>query len=269
SVRIPAAFCGVTGMRPTTGLVSTRGVLPTSWSLDAVGPLAWSAEECEQLLETMAGRSLAGGDVGDDLRVGVLTGLFDAAEPAVAEACARALAELPGEKESVSLPLHEEISTITQLIMLPEATNAHLSWLRTRLGDYGGDVRARLLAGLLLPSTAYATGLRARRWARAEYERALGGYDVLVAPAVPITAPRLDSIPEDYRLLIMPYNSPAALLGLPAVVAPCGFVEGLPVALALTGRPGEDGTPLAAAKAFQQVTDWHEQRPERSLARVA
>jgi aspartyl-tRNA(Asn)/glutamyl-tRNA(Gln) amidotransferase subunit A len=269
SVRIPAAFCGVTGMRPSWGLVSTRGVVPTAWSLDTVGPLAQSAGECEWLLQAMAGRALGGRQAGDELRVGVLTSLFDRAEPAVATVCEQALAELPGRKEPVTLPLHEELSTITQLIMLPEATNAHLPWLRTRLADYGADVRARLLAGLLLPPTAYVTGLRARRWARAEHERALGEYDLLVAPAMPITAPRLDAVPEDYRLLLMPYNSPAALLGLPALSVPCGFVDGLPVGLSLMGRRGEDGTPLAAAKALQHVTNWHTQRPERALSRVA
>jgi len=269
SVRIPAAFCGVTGMRPSWGLVPTSGVVPTAWSLDTVGPLAWSAEECERLLETMSGGLLDGRDAADDLRVGVLTELFEDAEPEVATVCEAALAELPGQKESVSFPLHEELSTITQLVMLPEAASAHLHWLRTKLADYGADVRARLLAGLLLPATAYTTGLRARRWARLEHERALGAYDVLVAPAMPVTAPRLDAIPEDYRLLLMPYNSPAALLGLPALSVPCGFVDGLPVSLSLTGRPREDRTPLAVAKLFQQTTDWHEHRPERSLARVA
>ncbi len=268
SVRIPAAFCGVTGIRPTWGLVPTGGVQPTAWSLDTVGPLAWTAEECGRLLETMAGQPL-GGAVGDDLRIGVVTSLFERAEPAVAALCEQALAELPGRKEEVSLPLHEEISTIAQLIMLPEAANAHLHWLRTRLADYGADVRARLLAGLLLPPTAYVTGLRARRWARAEHERALGAYDVLVAPAMPITAPRLDAVPEDYRLLIMPYNSPAALLGLPALSMPCGFVDGLPVGLSLTGRRGEDATPLALARAFQQLTDWHTRRPSAAREAVA
>ena len=269
SVRIPAAFCGVTGIRPSWGLVSSRGVVPTAWSLDTVGPLAWSAEECERLLETMADRPLGGRSAGSDLRVGIVTSLFERAEPAVATVCERALDELPGQKEPVTLPLHDELSTVTQLVMLPEATSAHLPWLRTRLADYGADVRARLLAGLLLPSTAYITGLRARRWAQGSYERELGGYDLLVAPAMPITAPRLDAIPEDYRLLLMPYNSPAALLGLPALSVPCGFVDGLPVGLSLIGRRGEDGTPLAAAKAFQQATEWHAQRPERVLARVA
>ena len=261
SVRIPAAFCGVTGMRPSTGLVSNRGVVPVSWSLDTVGTLARTAEECEQLLEVIADRLLGGGEAVDELRVGVVTSLFERAEPAVAAACERALVDVPGRHEPVAIPLHEEIATITQLLMLPEATNAHLRWLRTRLADYGPDVRARLLAGLVLPPTAHVTGLRARSWARAEYERDLGGYDLLVAPAMPITAPRLDMIPEDYRMLIMPYNSPAALLGLPVLSMPCGLVDGLPVGLALTGRRGEDRTPLAAAKAFQQATNWHEPRP--------
>jgi aspartyl-tRNA(Asn)/glutamyl-tRNA(Gln) amidotransferase subunit A len=265
SVRIPAAFCGVTGIRPSTGLVPNRGVVPVSWSLDTVGTIARTAEECERLLEVIADRPLGGGEAGDELRVGVVASLFERAEPAVAAACERALADLPGRHEPVAIPLHVEMATITQLLMLPEATNAHLRWLRTRLADYGPDVRARLLAGLMLPPTAHVTGLRARSWVRAEYERELGGYDLLVAPEMPITAPRLDAIPEDYRLLIMPYNSPAALLGIPALSMPCGFVADLPVGLALTGRRGEDGTPLAAAKAFQQATGWHERRPPFSF----
>ena len=269
SVRIPAAFCGVTGMRPSWGLVPTRGVVPTAWSLDTVGPLAWSAEECERLLETMAGRPLGGRDAGDDLRVGVLTRLFEAPSRRWRR---RASVRSP------SCPVRRSRSRSRST----RRCRRSRSWSCSRRprtptstgcargsADYGADVRARLLAGLLLPSTAYTTGLRARRWARAEHERALGGYDLLVAPAMPITAPRLDAIPEDYRLLLMPYNSPAALLGLPALSVPCGFVDGLPVGLSLMGRRGEDATPLAAAKAFQRVTDWHTQRPERALSRVA
>ncbi|MDX6399173.1 MAG: aspartyl-tRNA(Asn)/glutamyl-tRNA(Gln) amidotransferase subunit [Gaiellaceae bacterium] len=259
SIRIPSAFCGVTGIRPSAGLVSTAGVFPTAPTLDTVGPLARSAAECRQILETLAGRSLD--PPARDLRIGVVTSLFEGADPGVAAACEAALRDLPGRLEPVTIPLHEEIGTITQLIMLPEATAVHLPWLRTRLADYGADVRARLLAGLFLPQTAHATGLRARGWVRDQYERALGGYDVLVAPAMPITAPRLDAVPPDYRLLVMPYNSPAALLGLPVVVAPSGFVDGLPVGLALTGRRGEDGVPLALAQALQERTDWHLRSP--------
>jgi aspartyl-tRNA(Asn)/glutamyl-tRNA(Gln) amidotransferase subunit A len=230
-----------------------------AWTLDAVGPLARSADGCRQALEIMASRSLEPAD--DVPRVGIVTRLFDEADPQVAAACEEAVRALPGEHEPVELPLLDEIATITQLVMLPEAAAAHLPWLRTRLADYGPDVRARLLAGLLLPSTAYLTGRRARSWTRSLWERELGDLDLLVAPAMPIVAPRLDAIPADYRLLIMPYHSPAALLGLPVTIVPCGFVDGLPVALSLTGRPGADGATLAAAHAFQQATGWHERRP--------
>src|SRR5205823_10701723 len=118
-------------------------------------------------------------------------------------------------------PLHDEIATIGQLVLLPEATAVHLRWLRTRLADYGPDVRARLLAGLFLPSTAHVTGVRAQRWARDEYRRALAPYDLLVAPAMATTAPRLAAIPREFRLSIIPYNTPASLLGLPVTVVPC------------------------------------------------
>jgi aspartyl-tRNA(Asn)/glutamyl-tRNA(Gln) amidotransferase subunit A len=259
SIRIPAALCGVSGHRPSSGLVPTHGVVPVAWTLDTVGPLARSAEQCRRALEVMAGGPLAA--KGEIRRVGVVTRLFEHADPAVAAVCEEALRALPGRPEPVELPLHEQISTITQLVMLPEAAAAHLGWLRTRLADYGPDVRARALAGLLLPSTAYVTGLRARRWVRSLWERELAGFDLLVAPAMPVVAPRLDAVPADYRLVIMPYNSPAALLGLPVTVVPCGFVDGLPVGLALMGRFGEDDLTLRAGEELQRATGWHERAP--------
>jgi aspartyl-tRNA(Asn)/glutamyl-tRNA(Gln) amidotransferase subunit A len=211
SIRIPAALCGVTGHRPTAGLVPVDGVVPVAWTLDAVGPLARSAAECRRALEVMAGCEL---ERKAPKRIGVIRSLFEQADPEVAEVCGEAARAL-GDAEPVELPLHEEIATITQLVMLPEAAAVHVGWLRTKLADYGPDVRARALAGLLLPSTAYVTGLRARNWVRSLWADALGGYDLLVAPAMPIVAPRLDDVPPEYRLLIMPYNSPASLLGLP------------------------------------------------------
>ena len=260
SIRIPAALCGVTGLRPSTGLVPNDGVIPTGWSFDTVGPMARSAEDCARVLAAIAGRPVAL-DRPRDLRIGVVSDLFERADARVAALCEDALAELPGRVERVAIPLHDEIATIVQLILLPEAATVHLPWLRARLADYGADVRARLLAGLLLPSTAYVTGLRARRWAIEEYERRLGAYDLIVAPAMPIVAPRLDAVPADFRLLIIPYNSHWTLLGTPAASVPCGFVDGLPVGLCLAGRRLEDDLVLAAAHAFQQATFWHERTP--------
>jgi aspartyl-tRNA(Asn)/glutamyl-tRNA(Gln) amidotransferase subunit A len=134
-------------------------------------------------------------------------------------------------------------------------------------------VRARLLAGLLLPGTAYVTGLRARRWYLDQLTKVLDGYDLLTHPAMPIVPPRIGeetvrvaSEEVAYRLALIPYNSPWALGGLPAASVPCGFVEELPVGLALVGRRRAEATVLRAAHAFQQVTDWHERRPAAARA---
>jgi Asp-tRNA(Asn)/Glu-tRNA(Gln) amidotransferase A subunit family amidase len=191
-------------------------------------------------------------------------------QAAVDELVAQGAAVKPTE-----VPLLEEAGTINQLVMLPEAASVHLPWLRERLADYGPDVRARLLAGLLLPPTAYVTGLRARRWFTDGIRRLFERFDLLAAPAMPITAPALgeDSVEVrgetmPYRVALIPFNSPWSLAGLPAASLPCGFVDGLPVGLALLGGRHEDGTVLRAAHAFQQSTDWHERRPavESALA---
>jgi aspartyl-tRNA(Asn)/glutamyl-tRNA(Gln) amidotransferase subunit A len=276
SVRIPAAFCGVTGLRPSTGLVSNRGVVPVSWSIDAVGPIARSAEDCALLLDVIADTStdLGGGVAG--LRIGVVEALLDRADPrvaAVVQAAVDELAALGATLEPTEVPLLEEAGTINQLVMLPEATNVHLRRLREQLADYGPDVRARLLAGLLLPPTAYVTGLRARRWFDDRLRKLFASFDLLVAPAMPITAPPLgedavevrgETMP--YRLALIPFNSPWSLAGLPAASLPCGFVDGLPVGLAVVGRRLEDGTVLRAGHAFQQATDWHDRRPPPEAA---
>jgi aspartyl-tRNA(Asn)/glutamyl-tRNA(Gln) amidotransferase subunit A len=280
SIRIPACFCGVTGLRPSTGLVSNRGVVPTSWRFDTVGPLARTAEDCSLLLEALAPAyrpELGGGVAG--VRIGVVEELFDRAEPAIAERARSAVDELRSlgaEVEPVVVPLLEEAGTIVQALMLPEAAQAHLGWLRTRLADYGSDVRVRLLAGLLLPATAYVTGLRAQRWYLGELRTALDQFDLLAQPALPMLPPRIgeemvvlhgETLP--FRLAVIPFNSPWTLAGAPVASVPCGFVAGLPVGLALAGRPGEEATVLRAAATFQRASDWHSRRPEPAVGTVS
>jgi Asp-tRNA(Asn)/Glu-tRNA(Gln) amidotransferase A subunit family amidase len=152
--------------------------------------------------------------------------------------------------------------------MLPEAAEAHLAWLRARLPDYSPDVRARLLAGLLLPATAPITGQRARRALVEEGRQLFDRFDLLVAPQMPIVAPRIGEDPVmvgghelAFRLSLIPYNSPWSCLGLPVASVPCGLVDGLPVGLALVGRRFDEATVLRAAHAYQQATDWHDRRP--------
>jgi aspartyl-tRNA(Asn)/glutamyl-tRNA(Gln) amidotransferase subunit A len=272
SIRIPAAFCGVTGLRPSIGLVPNDGVVPVSWTFDTVGPIARSAEDCSLLLEAIA-PELRAHSGGDARRVGVVTSLLEQADPRVAAAVEEAVHELGAER--VEAPVLGHAGLIQQLIMLPEAAAAHLPWLRTRLSDYGADVRARLLAGLLLPATAYPTGLRARRWLEDEVRPLFERYELLAAPAMPIVAPLIGEDPVDvagertpFRLALIPFNSPWSCLGLPVASVPCGFVDGLPVGLALIGRRGADATVLRAAHEFQQATDWHERHPPRASVAI-
>ncbi len=264
SIRIPAAFCGVTGLRPSTGLVSNEGVVPVAWSFDALGPIARSAEDCGLLLEAIA--DFRSEPDGGAVRVGIVTSLLEQADPRVAAVVEEAVRELGAEP--VEAPVLAHAGLIQQLIMLPEAAAAHLPWLRTRLSDYGADVRARLLAGLLLPATSYPTGLRARRWLDDQVQPLFERYDLLAAPAMPIVAPLIGEDPVElrgeripFRLTVIPFNSPWSCLGLPVASVPCGFVDGLPVGLALVGRRGADATVLRGAHRFQQATDWHERHP--------
>jgi aspartyl-tRNA(Asn)/glutamyl-tRNA(Gln) amidotransferase subunit A len=279
SIRIPAAFCGVTGLRPTWGLVPTHGVVPVSWTFDTVGPIARSAEDCGLLMEALAPEY--GPEQASDvrgLRIGVVEWLVERAQPAIAatvQDSIRELRALVAAVTAVEIPLLERAGTIQQLMMLPEAAQFHLPWLRTRLADYGDDIRARLMAGLFLPSTAYVTGLRARRWYREQLSEVLHRVDVLAAPAMPIVAPRIGEETIELggerildRLALIPFNSPWSLAGLPVASVPCGFVDGLPVGLALVGRPDGDATVLRVARAFQEATDWHERKPAAQAAAI-
>jgi aspartyl-tRNA(Asn)/glutamyl-tRNA(Gln) amidotransferase subunit A len=248
SVRIPACLCGVVGHRPTPGLVPNDGIVAISWTFDTVGPIARTAEDCALLLETIAERPVPL-DEPRDLRIGLVTPLLEGADPRISGFVEEAAVEL-GDTEPVTPTLLDEAGVIQQLIMLPEATTAHLSWLRTRLADYGADVRARLLAGLLLPATAYPTGLRARRWYIRELKPVFDRFDLLAAPSMPMVAPRIDEDALPYRRALIPFNSPWSLAGLPTASVPCGSVDGLPVGMALVGRPGEDAVVLGAAHAI-------------------
>jgi aspartyl-tRNA(Asn)/glutamyl-tRNA(Gln) amidotransferase subunit A len=291
SIRIPSCYCGVTGVRPSTGRVSMRGVFPVAWSFDTVGPLGTTAEDCALLLAAVAGRDpgdpssveapvppyhelLDGGVRG--LRIGVVTALVEGAAPPVAAAVEAALGELRSlgaELVSVAPPLLEHAGTIQQAMQFQEATAVHLEWLRTRLPDYGPDVRARLLVGLFLPPTLYVTGQRGRRLAYEELRRVFRDVDLLAAPTMPVLPPRVDDETVElggrelpHRLVVIPWNSPWSLVGSPVVSMPCGLVDGLPVGLALVGPRLGEATVLRGAHAFQQATDWHERRPPLAMS---
>jgi aspartyl-tRNA(Asn)/glutamyl-tRNA(Gln) amidotransferase subunit A len=178
------------------------------------------------------------------------------------------LRALGAELLDVTVPWLDELGTIQQAMQFPEATQAHMRWLRTHLPDYGEDVRARLLTGLFLPAPVYVLGQRARRVAAGAFADVFRAVDLLAAPTMPVLPPRigeetveLNGVRAPYRLTLIRFNSAWSVCGLPAMSVPCGFVAGLPVGLALAGRRFDELAVLRTAHAFQQATDWHEQRP--------
>ncbi len=302
SVRIPSAFCGVTGIRPSTGLVPTRGMVPLSWSVDTVGPMAGTVEDCALLLGVIAGHDpddpsslrIPAVDYAAEarapdpgrLRVGVVESLFEGdLDERVAAAAREAVETLRGAGAtvvSVDLPLLERAGVVQQALQFPEASTIHRELMRRSWDELGADVRGRLLAGLFVPATGYVTALRVRALISRGFRSALGDLDCLVAPTLPTVAPRVvdgrvefdlgpgaapGAAAENlFRQRLLRYTAPWSLVGWPVVSVPCGFPDGLPVSIAfIGGRFGEAGA-LRAAAAFQQLTDWHERRPPFSAA---
>ncbi|MDE2994231.1 MAG: amidase, partial [Chloroflexota bacterium] len=283
SVRLPAALCGIVGLKPTYGRVSRAGLLPLAWSLDHVGPMTRTVADAALVLEAVAGPDPADAtssrtpvpvyaaeleDSLDGLRLGMPEGDgWDEVGPEVrdlVQAAVSTLHSLGPRVEPVSLPALDDFGPVFDPIIRAEATTVHLKWLRSRPQDYGDDVRERLELGMALPATAYLTAQRARtvisERMRAVWERV----DLLALPAVPVPAPRIDETmvrvqsgapPTDVRRVLTRLTNPFNLLGLPAISVPCGLTsQGLPAGLQLVGPPFAEQRLLQAAHAYEQAT---------------
>jgi aspartyl-tRNA(Asn)/glutamyl-tRNA(Gln) amidotransferase subunit A len=288
SIRIPAALCGVVGLKPTYGRVSCHGLLPLSWSLDHAGPIARTVYGAAAMLEAMAGgdhrdpaavgmstpsytAQLRDGIAG--LRVGVdhdwaLTGVQEDVRAAFQKALA-CLQDLGAEIVEVSVPRVEEAMEAALTILSAEAAAVHEEFLRTRAGDYQPDVRARLERGLPIRGTDYARARRTGELVRRDLARLFEQVDLLATPMCAIPAPRLGqqdiAINAEVTSVMAPltqYTRIFNLTGLPAISAPCGFsAEGLPIGLQLVGRAWEEATVLRAAHAYEAATPWSQRRP--------
>jgi aspartyl-tRNA(Asn)/glutamyl-tRNA(Gln) amidotransferase subunit A len=290
SVRIPAAWCGLAGHRPTWGLVSRKGSFPLCWSMDTAGPLGRSVEDVAVLLGAIAGhdpadpltsrrpvpdyRAALTGDV-RGLRIGLLRELVGGdtvreMQSAVLEAT-RVLERLGAVVEEVSIPILPQAGAIFMACADGEGSGLHHRWLRSRPADYDQGTRRRLLTAGLLPTAYHTLAQRARAALRRDVLAALDRHDLLLAPTGHRAAPtiaestaavksRQDAAGKFFTR--RSYSAPAALAGVPAIAVPCGVdPAGLPLSLQLLGRPFEDATVLRAAHAYEQATEWHRRRP--------
>ncbi len=287
SIVTPCSFCGVTGIRPTYGLVSRHGAMALSWTLDKVGPIAASAEDCGLVLQAIAGRdrldpsTVSRGYAGpadvDPRTVRVGYALRDFAESA-AEHTRSAFAEALRALGSLGVRLSEEalpptlpyVSVVSTIIAADGAT-AFADLVEDGRLDRLSDERqkAGLRAGLEVTARDYLEAMRVRGLIQETFRDLFSRVDVLIAPGRVSTSSRLDE-PLDAARSTPPPNRPSNTglvaagnaAGLPAIVLPCGFGgDGLPVSLQLVGPPFSEPLLVALGMAFQAATDWHRRRP--------
>jgi aspartyl-tRNA(Asn)/glutamyl-tRNA(Gln) amidotransferase subunit A len=291
SIVTPASYCGVTGLRPTYGLVSRHGAMALSWTLDKLGPLARSAEDCGMILQAIAGKD--GKDPGSagksfyytpqyarpmkDLKVGYSPGDFtDRAAASARAAFAAALEALKAtgielvEKQLPPFPYAAVLATILSAEQGSSFEDLIVSGRVNQLADQAQI--AGLKASLEVPAKDYLKAMRVRRLIQEAFPRLFAEVDVLLAPgrpgaATPVSQPlspppgaapaAAPSGPPGFHDIIQAGN----LAGLPALVLPCGFAGNLPVALQVVGAPFSENTLLAIGREFQARTDWHKRRP--------
>lgn len=281
SIRIPAALCGTVGLKPTYGRVSRRGVFSLSWSLDHVGPLTRTVRDTALVMNAIAGYDradpasvdvpvpdhTAGLDDGvGGLRIGVPAGFYsDHVSADVATAVAGAVAALESAGavlRDVDIPLPGHYAPVANVIVMAEAAAYHQQLRRERGHLYGTELLLRLETGELVPATDYITALRARTLIQRSWAALFDDVDVVVAPAVPIGAPRVDETawtrPDGSSELVHAamtrLSSPANLTGLPALAVPCGRDgDGMPVGLQVIGRPFEEATVLRVGHTWERL----------------
>jgi aspartyl-tRNA(Asn)/glutamyl-tRNA(Gln) amidotransferase subunit A len=288
SIRMPAHFCGVTGLKVTYGRVSRAGAMPLSQSLDTVGPLAQTAEDCALLLGLMAGPdpedlTASHAPVADymtatraplkGLKIGVPASFYvDDLDKDVAHILDETIATLKKEGAQiiqVELPDQRQLTAACQLLLAVEAAAFHKRWLIERPQDYGPQVLMRLQNGLAIPGVTYLETLRWRGPALAAHVAATGEVDAVIAPVAPVPAPTIaesdvGSSPGAEAVIqrLTRFTRPINYLGLPSLSIPSGFARGgLPVGMQLIGRSFDEATILTIGAAFQRATDFHQKVP--------
>ena len=287
SIRFPATWCGLVGLRPTWGLVSRYGVMRGVWSMDTVGPISRTVEDAAITLNAIAGHdpkdghtstapvpdyraALHGGIAG--LRIGVVTEQMESelVEPDVRRVVSQAvtvLGELGATVEEVSLPLSNLAGAVSGTLLAVEPANNHAKWVRENVNDYGHDDRILLLTGSVMPAQYYYKAQKLRELIRRQVLETLDHYDALVFPTAGRTAQPVEDDPpvtgkENTSRLPFLFTRLFNLASCPAMSVPCGFDDnGMPVGLQIGGKPFSEETLFRIGHAYEQATGWSARRP--------
>jgi aspartyl-tRNA(Asn)/glutamyl-tRNA(Gln) amidotransferase subunit A len=289
SIRIPSALCGIVGLKPTFGLVSTEGVVPLGITFDHAGPIARSVTDACILLEAIAGKYPRGEKRPDyrklrknrprRMRIGWPKEFYferlNGEVKGLVEAAAKKFESLGARVEEVSLPrLVGAIDRATNTV-IAEANEYHESqgYYPARAAEYGDDVRSHLEWGHKLLAVDYLGALPKRQEVREDFRAAFDEVDVILAPTSPIPAPRVGEgqvrvtgeRESATRAELLRLTRPANVTGYPAISIPCGFTRaGLPVGLQLLGPRWGEAKLLAIALAYEDATEWHNRHPDLS-----
>jgi aspartyl-tRNA(Asn)/glutamyl-tRNA(Gln) amidotransferase subunit A len=286
SVRSPAALCGIAGLKPTYDTIDRRGVIPLAPSLDHVGPMCWTVEDCGILFHTLARPddvrpALAGGMIALDrnikaLRLGVIRHFFTEDLPISAVGLRAIDVALDVFRDAgcvvrdVQLPPLVDWMASGFLILLAEAFALHEHWLKTRPDRYGAAFRDAIMLGATISSADYLQAVGRRAELIAAMNEAMKDCDVLVSAVQSGEAPRLDAV-RKWGLFERPsYALPFNVTGQPALSLCCGFGdEGLPLAIQLAARPFDELTLLRVGHAYETATTWRDRRPAAIAAEAS
>ena len=290
SIRSPSNQSGLVGLRPTWGRVSRHGVLGGSWSMDTVGPMSRTVEDCAITFQAIAGpdpkdpftwdlpvpdyRQALDGNI-RGIKVGVIqeraeSPLMDPEFRQAVTSAVAVLGELGASVENVSLPLTEYAGAITMGVLFVEWAALHRRTFQPHIDYLDHNNKIRFLTGGIIPAQAYYKSQKLRALLRQQILEALEKVDVLVLPSGPVTARPVETLPGIQSKEQMAaglagrisFTGPFNLAGVPALSLPCGFSsENLPMGLQIVGRPFAEDTVIKVAHAYEQNTDWHTRRP--------
>jgi len=267
SIRIPASFCGITGLKPTFGLISKRGVMPLGWTMDHMGPMTKTVRDCAVAFQAMGGAAAIPAKNADirGLRVGLpVNYYFDALDLEVSESVRTAVqtaAALGARIVDIKVPDIGALNVVGRMLLLAEATSVHQHHLNRR-GDIGVDVLTLLDQGRLIRAADYVDAQRLRRIYCREFSKLWSEVDCIFTPATPTPAPKIGqmtmkvgSADEDVRLATTRLMRAINVLGIPALAIPCGFTKaGLPIGLQILGAPRAEETILRVGAAIEDAT---------------
>jgi aspartyl-tRNA(Asn)/glutamyl-tRNA(Gln) amidotransferase subunit A len=290
SIRGPAAYCGIVGLKPTYGRVSRRGVFPLSYTLDHCGPLTRTVEDCAIMMQVLAGYDPldpASADMPvpdyraalatrlDGVKIGVIRHFHErdatadfgpenaagAAYGAAFDAALRTLESLGARLSDVQLSPLIDYLDANRLIMLAEAYALHEKDFRERPEDFGRHMFTRVALGAFLTAADYVEAMRQRRELCLEFANAIDGLDVVVSANSTGPAPPIDQVPFWGVFERASYTGPYNLTGSPALSVPIGFEDGLPLAFQIAGKPFDEAAVMRVGHAFEQATEFHRRRP--------